>query len=234
MSFTLLAGAVDSVLARKSFSAHDFFVDVEAYDAANPRASADAAMFGLVIRSRDKTVIGKTNTPADAELCFSDNAGRSVPFIVAEAPAAPDGSAPAVLADAAAQLIAFYTADTAFSVRYAALGDCARAVLPIALAVFGAKSRKRNGWKVGSLHASNTKAAEKRNAEIAEAAKVLNNADALAAALASISGNGPTAGAPLSPELLALVKNVWSMVGAAATPAAAPVASPVLDAPVAA
>jgi hypothetical protein len=216
MTVSYFSAAFDTIIARKSWGAHDFYADVEA------RSDGTHA---LIVRSNDKTIIGRTNTPGDAELLFNDSTGAFVPFVVATSD---DASA---LASAAAQLIAFYSAEAAtFSARVDAMGQVARDVLPGILAVWGSRQRVKTpaggktGWKVGSLHDANRAASAKQSAAIAEAAKCLNNADALAAALQTVSGN---AGTPLSPELLAMVQQVWSMVGAAAAPVAPPVAQQV-------
>ena len=191
--FSVLSTAVDSVLSLKSFASHSAYFDVEAH----------AEGFALVMRSTDKSIIGKTDKPDSAELLFNDKTGAPVPFpLVTSA----DRTA---LENAALHLVAFYSSDASFSARYAGLGEVARSVLPLAMSIFGAKSRKRNGWKVGSVTAINTLAEKKQAEALSAAAKLLRNKDALMSALQLVtSGSASTT----PPELLALISQVMSAV----------------------
>lgn len=203
MSFSTISAALDTMLAHKSLAVHDCLIDCE---------TLPDGLFAIVLRSRDKAVIGRTNTPDDCIYRLSDRAGAPVPFTVLT------GDDKAQIDTAAQELRAFYAVkpDATFSARFNALGECARAALPFALALFGTsgrldeKGKRRNGWALGTFHelsAAGAKAkAEQREADIAAAAKALHNADALTAAIQRQSpGKVPA-------ELLAMVNSIIAQI----------------------
>ena len=196
--FRVIASAVDSLLAKKSFAAKSAYFDVE----------PDKEGFCLVIRSNDKHRIGETNEPSEAEYVFNDVKGEPVRFIVAVS----DNRA--ALQRAADDLIHFYAAPVAdsFSKRHDAMGEHARAILPVAIAVFGLYSRmyiratgKKTGWRVGSWQALGATRAKckTRKAITAEA-----HFAALSDAVADVTGQVQ------SPEMVALIAKVMARVNA--------------------
>jgi hypothetical protein len=173
---TVISNSVDSFVETPA-ATHGIFIDVE--------AAAGAAAFNLVVRSKDKTIVGKTKTPEKAEKRFNDATGAHVPILVATA----DTREP--LDTVAAQLLAFYSTDGAYSVRWGAMNPEAREVAAMLLPVFGWRKLNKNGWKVGSLVAlskAETESAQKSALEslrnLQKAAATLNTGAGLVGAAA--------------------------------------------------
>jgi hypothetical protein len=223
MSFQVSTVALLPVLSRETLAAHCLFIDVESVRDTDGNETGE---FALVLRSRDKAVIGKTDKP---ELCvhvFNDKTGAPVPMPIIV------GDDKAELDSAAAQLIAFYSAspDTAIADRLALVtSDAAQSALPLAISIFGVRSRiekipntegktrLRNGWKFGAWNdgaPTSFVRSAKDDEALAKAAQVLNNADAMKRAATDAIASNPALAGFAPDALMAMMQSVLATMGA--------------------
>jgi hypothetical protein len=200
------ASSLESFVAQPT-AVHGIMLDVE--------AQGDG--FALVVRSKDKTVVGQTKTPDRAEKRFNDATGARTSLVVAT------DSTRDTLDKCAGELLGFYTSEAGFAERFGALSVESQRLMGVVGGVFGAQRLNRNGWKCGSFHAINdaTAQAQAKDAvealrKIQKAASALNNSDVMRKALVDAGADSAVTPDQLQAAIAALLGGIGLAVPAPA------------------
>jgi hypothetical protein len=241
MSFQVSTVSLLPVLARESLAAHSLLIDVERIAPSedgyilgrNPEGITDAGgdCWGLVLRSNDKAIVGKSDNTENCPYIFNDRTGAPVPLPILI------GDDRAELETAARECLDYYDVlpKTPMADRLAKVqSDAGQSALPLVIAVFGVGARRtidansgaikpRSSWHFGQwsngnyiarIESDKARAARelKENQEkLAKLERLLNNREAMKEHMTAVITAKPESAGKSPSELESMVNDLLAV-----------------------